>query len=255
MYDFKKNAYVVVEFASLDGLFTDLYDNKTNKKGLNFGCSPLIEIAAVKIEKGKIAEHYTNFIALDGLPAENLSKEGDCDMSYYGITPAHLIGAPSLRRTVERFYYFAKDCIILVRHKSSLYNTPFDIFQWYAKSFGYVLNNPVLSMSDIVQAAKIKELFKCKEKNVDYRDVLKVAANLDQSGFWPDTFADYNIFFNPGSKESFDKGRNDPLSWAIAFAQLFIEIADLENDAKGEAADARSGGVALEAIDDDTCPF
>ena len=101
-------------------------------------------------------------------------------MSYYGITPAHLIGAPSLWRTVERFYYFAKDCIILVRHKSSLYNTPFDIFQWYAKSFGYVLNNPVLSMTDRVQAAKIKELFECKEKNVDYRDVLKVAANLDQ---------------------------------------------------------------------------
>lgn len=101
-------------------------------------------------------------------------------MSYYGITPAHLIGTPSLRRTVERFYYFAKDCIILVRHKSSLYNTPFDIFQWYAKSFGYVLNNSVLSMTDIVQAAKIKELFECKEKNVDYRDVLKVAANLDQ---------------------------------------------------------------------------
>ena len=96
-------------------------------------------------------------------------------------------------------------------------------------------------MSDIVQAAKIKELFECKEKNVGYRDVLKVAANLDQSGFWPDTFADYNIFFNLGSKESFDKGRNDPLSWAIAFAQLFIAIADLENDAKGEAADARSG--------------
>ena len=147
---------------------------------MNFGCSPLIEIGAVKIEKGKIAEHYTNFIALDGLPAENLSKEGDRDMSYYGIIPAHLIGAPSLRRTVERFYYFAKDCIIVVRHKSLLYNTPFDIFQWYAKSFGYVLNNPVLSMTDLVQAAKIKELFECKEKNVDYRDVLKVAANLDQ---------------------------------------------------------------------------
>ena len=127
MHDFKKNTYVVVELASLDGFFTDLYDSKS-KKRLNFGCSPLIEIAAVKIEKGKIAEHYTNFIAHDGLPAENLSKEGDCDMSYYGITSAHLIGAPSVRKTVERFYYFVQDSIIIVRHKSSLYKTPFDIF-------------------------------------------------------------------------------------------------------------------------------
>ena len=110
-------------------------------------------------------------------------------------------------------------------------------------------------MSDIVQAAKIKEMFECKEKNVDYRDVLQVAANLDQSGFWADTFADYNIFFNPGSKESFDKGRNDPLSWAIAFAQLFMAIADLEDDAENEDAGARSEGVTLEGIDDDTCPF
>ena len=111
-------------------------------------------------------------------------------------------------------------------------------------------------MSDIVQAAKIKELFECKEKNVDYRDVLKVAANLDQSGFWPDTFADYNIFFNPGSKESFDKGRNDPLSWAIAFAQLFIAIADLEDEAENEDAGASSEEITLEKFDDDNiCPF
>ena len=204
---------------------------------MKFGCSPLIEIAAVKIEKGKIAEHYTNFIALDGLQAENLSKEGDCDMSYYGLTPAHLIGAPSLRRTVERFYYFAKDCIILVRHKSSLYNTPFDIFQWYAKSFGYVLNNPVLSMSDIVQAAKIKEMFEDKEQNIDYTDILCIAKNLGHAHFWTDTFADYDIFFNPDSKESFDKGRDDPLSWAIAFARLFIAINDFEDNSLEEIKD------------------
>ena len=31
MYDFKKNTCIVVEFASLDGVFTDLYDSKTKK--------------------------------------------------------------------------------------------------------------------------------------------------------------------------------------------------------------------------------
>ena len=179
MYNLKKNTYVVVEFTALHGFMTDLYDSKI-KKELNFGSSLLIEIAAVKIKRGKISEHYTNFIGIDGLQAENLSNQGDSGMSYYGLTTAHLIGAPSLQETVKKFYDFAYDCIILVRHKTSSYNTPFDIFRWYAKSFGYVLNNPVLSMTDLVQAAKIKELFECKEKNVDYRDVLKVAANLDQ---------------------------------------------------------------------------
>lgn len=31
VYDFRKNTCVVVEFASLDGVFTDLYDSKTKK--------------------------------------------------------------------------------------------------------------------------------------------------------------------------------------------------------------------------------
>ena len=46
----------------------------------------------------------------------------------------------------------------------------------------------------------------------------------------------YDIFFNPNSKES-DKARNDPLSWALAFARLFIAISDFENDALEEVKD------------------
>lgn len=255
MYNLKKNTYVVVEFTALNGFMTDIYDSKI-KKNLNFGSSPLIEIAAVKIKNGKISEHYTNFIGIDGLRAENLSEQGDSDMSYYGLTFAHLIGAPSLLETVKKFYDFSYDCIILVKHKSSSYNTSYDIFQRYAKSFGYIFNNPVFGMSDLVQAAKVRELFEDKEKDIDYRDVLRIAENLDHTGFWPDTFADYNIFFNPDSKECYDKGRNDPLSWALAFARLFIAIADLEDEAESERTDACSEGVTLEEIGDNgTCPF
>lgn len=242
MYNLKKNTYVVVEFTVLDGGITDIYESKI-KKGLHFGSSLLIEIAAVKIKRGKISEHYTNFIGIDGLQAENLSNQGDSDMSYYGLTPAHLIGAPSLQETVEKFYRFAQNCTILVMRKAASYNTAFDIFQSYAKSFGYVFNNPVLSMLDIVQAAKLKELIDDKGKNIDYRDILQIAENLNYTGFWPDIFAEYDIFFNPDSKDSFDKGRNDPLSWAIAFAQLFIAIADFEDD------------MLEEIKDDNTCPF
>ena len=241
MHNLKKNIYVVVEFTVLDPLLGDLYDNKI-KERLNFTCPPIVEIAAVKIQNGKICEHYTNFIGLDGLNAENLSDDGDC-MSHFGITPAHLIGAPSLKDAVEKFFHFSENCIILVRHKTASYNTPFDIFQMYAKSFGYIFNNPVFGMTDIVQAAKIKEMFEDKEQNIDYTDILRIAKNLDHSNFWTDTFADYDIFFNPDSKESFDKGRDDPLSWAIAFARLFIAINDFEDN-------------SLEEIkDDNICPF
>lgn len=241
MYNSKKNSYVMVEFTVLDWVSSDLLDNKI-KERLNFTCPPIVEIAAVKIQNGKICEHYTNFIGLDGLNAENLSDDGDC-MSHFGITPAHLIGAPSLKNAVEKFYNFTQDCIILVRHKTASYNTPFDIFQMYAKSFGYIFNNPVFGMTNIVQAAKIKEMFEDKEQNIDYTDILCIAKNLGHAHFWTDTFADYDIFFNPDSKESFDKGRNDPLSWAIAFARLFIAITDFENN-------------AIEEIkDDNACPF
>lgn len=253
MYNLKKNTYVVVEFTTLNGFMNGLYDS-TIKQRLNFGSSPIIEIAAVKIKRGKISEHYTNFIALDGVKTENLSDNEE--MGFYGLTLAHLIGAPSLQEAIEKFYIFARDCIILVRHKPSSYNTPFDIFQWYAKSFGYVFNNPVFGMSDLVQAAKVRELFEYKEKNVDCRDVLQIAENLDHTDFWPDTFADHNIFFNPNSEEPFDKGRNDPLSWALAFAQLFIAIADLEDEAENEDAGASFEEITLEKFDDDnTCPF
>ena len=74
MHNLKKNIYVVVEFTVLDPLFGDLYDSKI-KERLNFTCSPIVEIAAVKIQNGKICEHYTNFIGFNCLKAENLSND------------------------------------------------------------------------------------------------------------------------------------------------------------------------------------
>lgn len=58
---------------------------------------------------------------------------------------------------------------------------------------------------------------------------------------WADLFADYDIFFNPYS-EDFDKGRHDPLSWALAFARLFITLVEWKND------------TALQPIDEEA-PF
>ena len=229
MYNLKKNTYVMVEFTVLDRICGDLYDGASKSK-LSFTFAPIVEITAVKIQSGKICEHYTNFIGLNGLNAENLSDDGGC-LSHFGITPAHLTGAPSLKEAVEKFFDFTRDCVILVRHKTSSYNTPFDIFQMYARSFGYVFNNPVFGMTDIVRAAKIREMFEDKERKLDHTDILRIAEDLDHTSFWTDTFADHDIFFDPDGKGASDKSRNDPLSWAIAFARLFIAIAELENDA------------------------
>ena len=234
MYNAKKNTYVTVEFTVLDWVSGELTDSKSRER-LKFTCAPIVEIAAVKIKNGKICEHYTNFIGLDGLKAENLYDDGDC-MGRFGITPAHLIGAPSLKEAVEKFFDFTEDSIILVRHKTSSYNTPFDFFQMYAKSYGLFFNNPVFAMADIVQAAKVKEMFEDGEQDIEHTDILHIAEKLNHLNFWTDTFADYDIFFNPNSKES-DKARNDPLSWALAFARLFIAITDFENDALEEVKD------------------
>ena len=253
MHNLKKNTYVMVEFTVLDWVSGDLVDNKI-KERMSFTCPPIVEIAAVKIQNGKICEYYTNFIGLDGLNAENLSDDGDC-MSHFGITPAHLIGAPSFKEVLEKFFHFSENCIILVRHKTSSYHTPFDIFQIYAKSYGYIFNNPVFGMTNIVQAVKVKEMFEDKEQNIDYTDILRIAKNLDHSNFWTDTFAEYEIFFNPDSKESFDKGRNDPLSWALALARLFIAITDCKNDDENVNVDTCANDITPEESEDGEIPF
>lgn len=155
MYNLKKNTYVVVEFTEINGHFSGIYDSRT-KQDLSFASSPIIEIAAVKIQKGEISEHYTNFIGLDGVQAKNLCEEMS-SLTDKGITPTHLIGAPSLEETVRKLYDFTRDCIILVQYKTPFFNTPFDTFQLYARSFGYVFNNPVFGILDTVQAAKLKK--------------------------------------------------------------------------------------------------
>lgn len=60
MYNLKKNTYVVVEFTEINGHFSGIYDSRT-KQDLSFASSPIIEIAAVKIQKGEISEHYTKY--------------------------------------------------------------------------------------------------------------------------------------------------------------------------------------------------
>lgn len=240
MQNWQKNTYVAVEFSILGGHFAGLYDRKL-KKRIHFGSPPIVEIAAVKVQKGKIAAHYTSFIGPDGADPENVSD--DEGMMFYGITPAHLIGAPSLQEAAETFYRFAQDGIILVREKSSSYNVPFDLFRSHAKSFGYVFNHPVLSMSDIVQAAKIKELFADQAQSIGSADVLKIAQNLSRPGFWSDIFSEYGILFDPDGRDPFCRSRNDPLSWALAFARLFIAISGFDD------------GAPEEIVDDGTCPF
>ena len=61
----------MVEFTILDMIFGGLVDSKI-KKISNSACAPIVEIAVVKIQSGKICEHYTNFIGFDDLNAENL---------------------------------------------------------------------------------------------------------------------------------------------------------------------------------------
>ena len=72
---------------------------------------------------------------------------------------------------------------------------------------------------------------------------------------WTDTFAEYEIFFNPDSKESFDKGRNDPLSWALAFARLFIAITDCKNDDENVNVDTCANDITPEESEDGEIPF
>lgn len=236
MYDLDKQTFVVLAFATAG----ELHDNKKGSVRL-LHREEIIEIAAVKIRRGKIEKNFHSFIAIDGIDSDNL----EFDPGNYGsfrATPELLIGAPAFKDIIGEIYDFIGDSIIIDVQPSSILH-PFSLFKDKANSLGYLINNPVVDMWHIHTAKVLQDRVKASDKKFENLSVLQIAQMLSvDASRWTDIFAEYDIFFNPDSKDYCDRGRDDPLSWALAFAKLFIALAEWGND------------TALEPIDDDV-PF
>lgn len=223
MYNSDEEKYVILEFA----VVRQLWDT-VKKSAIFLSNDEIIEIAAVKIEHGKIKGHYHSFVSIDEINADQIDFDDIPSKSFYA-SAQHLIGAPSFNEVAERIRKYTEDCILIVRNPFSISNSPFATFKNKAKSMGIFFNNPIINISHIATAAQLKTVAEKNEINLNNADVLQIAKLLaSDKCLWSDIFAEYEIYFDPDGDGNEYTGRNDPLSWALAFARLFIAIAAKE---------------------------
>lgn len=220
MFDFKEKSYVVLEFVTVDGDFTDI-ETKKDKQKVHLSFPAIIEIAAVKINGGKIVEHYSTFVGLDGCNANDLKFEEDSP-EIDGISAEHLIGAPSFYEAGVRLFEFTRGCTLITKYSKNDSRNPIHIVKRYMEPAGYVFNNPVLSLNNIITAIQIKDnLSECKEEQ-EGLDCYKLALELENKESYDDMVAGY-LDIDP------DSARQDSLSRALIMARLFIELTKDKN--------------------------
>lgn len=223
MEDFKDQSYVIMGFATIDSFY-----DKIKRKVVRLAKEEIIEVSAVKIEKGKIKEHFNSFVSIDGYDAHDIEFDDFRINSYYADAE-HLIGAPNFEYIAKRLFDFIEQSIII--NTSFTIKEAFKIFKEKAQSLGYVFNNNTLDIDDIYTAKILKDMIEESKAKFENLTILQLAKKMKtDKNIWTEIFADNDIFFDPDSDQDIFKGRNDPLSWALAFARFFIKINDCEED-------------------------
>lgn len=231
MFDLKNRTYVVLEFATAD----DITNHKIGR--LKFCTDNIVEVAAVKIENGEIKKHFSTFVAVEGCDPQ-LDEFQDGNFSSLGVTEPHLIGAPDFKEVAERVYDFAKASVIIVRDNFSWRSDPYTLFKEKAASYGFIFNNPVLIMERIYAAMNLRKAVENSGIEFEKISLLQLAAMMGyESKSWKETFEEYDIFTFTEYVAHFV--RYDSLTWALGFAQLFINLVEEETE-KLENVDEKS---------------
>ena len=224
MEDFKNKSYVIMGFATIDGFY-----DKIKRRVVRLAKEEIIEVSAVKIKKGKIKEYFNSFVSIEGYDAHDIEFDDFRINSYYADA-VHLIGAPNFEYIAKRLFDFIGQSIIV--NTSFITKEAFKIFKEKAQSLGYVFNNNTLDIDDIYTAKILKDMIEESSEKFENLTVLQLAQKMKtDKNIWTEIFADNDIFFDPDSNEDDFKGRNDPLSWALAFARFFIKLSDCEGEA------------------------
>lgn len=213
MFDLKEKTYAVLEFVTIDCYYTAI-ETKNYKQEIHLNFPAIIEIAAVKIKDGKIIEHFSSFVGIDGFDERDLEFEDDSP-ELDGITAEHLIGAPSIYNVAKRLFEFTRDCTLITKYSEKDFRNPFNIVQMYMKPEGYVFNNPTISVNNIISAIKIREAIEAGIGTDEYA----LARFLEDK----DSFNDLIAHYLDVDAES---GRKDSLSRALITARLLIALTD-----------------------------
>ena len=213
------NKFVIIDFLSiefsLDGIM-----RKSDEKGLEVSASELVQVAAVKVENGKIVKNFTTFIAPDWIDVDNICSHWEPDN--FGITLDHLKGAPDAQSVIKQLISFAGDSIII----PSTVNSSFEWrkFKTRALACGYVFNNITIEMSNLILAKQTIQLLSA-HKNLDTLTALGMANYLGNRKNTSEIMEEYGIDYPPYWDTDRMVVRDDCLSRAIASARLFIAMA------------------------------
>ena len=178
-----KDKFVVVDILSTDFMFE--VKRKSDGREVKFSDEALVEIAAVKIENGRIVGHFSTFIDIDGLDLDDIC--GDWEPDHFGITPDHLKGAPDLESVDQKLRRFAMGCIIIPDTINS--QEGWRKFTKKALACGYCFNNVCVNMSDIILAKRV----------TDFNELalLEMANYVKSTKNIAEIMADYNVFYPP----------------------------------------------------------
>lgn len=216
MCDLNKQTFIVIEFSSAESVKLQDFG-----KEIKFNQPSIIEIAMAKVEKGKIVESRQRFIAIDGYGMSNI-KLDDSDFNNHGVCAAHLIGASSLKEELSGIYYFIKDSVLIMR--GQYIKSEYKYLKAFAQSCGYEFNNPVINIVDLIMAYNLKlNITADKWDSISPTELIK-HFKLD-CDTWTDVFINNGIAFDP-SREIILNCRDDSLSWALAIAQLYVNLHD-----------------------------
>lgn len=212
MFDLKEKPYAVLEFVTIDGYYTDI-ETKKDRQQVHLNFSTIIEMAAVKIKNGEIKEYFSTFVGIDGCDIHDLKFEEE-SQELNGITAEHLIGAPSFYDASERLFTFTRGCTLITKYSKNDSRNPLHIINRYMGSAGYIFNNPVISVNNIITAIKI-------EYNAE-NDAYNIALSLEDKEGFNDLVAHY-------LDADAESGRQDSLSRALLTARLIIALLRADN--------------------------
>lgn len=235
MTDWKERDYVVLDFSTINDL--ECYYSK--RKFTRCSRDSIIEIAAVKVKKGVITEHYSTFVAIEDFDPHDY-EFGLFKPNAKGITNLHLIGAPKFEHVCEKLFDFTENCTLAVATAST---SPYDdlmIFKDTAMNHGYVFNNSVISINDLLFASEFRNRIGNKTLNPSEMTLPEISAALKRTKSWRDMLEEKDIYLI--DEETFQY-RGGPLTYALALAQLLIAIITEEEEWEEEnlKKEAREG--------------
>lgn len=217
MHDLKNEKCVVLEFSSAESI-----KNKKTRAEIKLSTPCIIEISAVKIEKGKISDSFTRFLAIESYDPHEIELD-DMDFNNHGVCAAHLIGAKSLKEELGQLRSFIDDSIIIMR--GQYIDCEFKYLKAFARGRGFEFNNVAVNVTDLLKAFNLHTNIISGE-SYENASTIEIAKHLKlDCDTWTGLFIQNEVEFDP-SREIILNCRDDSLSWALAIAQLYVNLYD-----------------------------